>query len=274
MSPDPAPRRVLSSASPGPLVPAAAPPAAMRHVVSARTAVVNPLSLIALVAADLLPLVGVLFLDWQVFPIILLYWLENVVVGAFTLARIGKAEGRGGVPTAASGVSVRLRIGGRSVDAGSMSPRALQGFFCVHYGAFTLAHGILVVTLFGILGSASGGMTGLLGVLSGTVDMGGLEVLRQWWFWVAFAALIVSHGVSYRRNFIGHGEYLVLSPQDVMLQPYGRLVVLHITVLCAGVLVSGLGAPLAGLLLLVVLKTGLDVVTFYREHRRALRRSS
>ena len=42
-------------------------------------------SLAALVIANAIPLVGVLFLGWTVFPLVLLYWLENVVVGGFNV---------------------------------------------------------------------------------------------------------------------------------------------------------------------------------------------
>ena len=38
-------------------------------------------SLLALLLANAFPIVGVLFLGWTVFPLVLLYWLENVVVG-------------------------------------------------------------------------------------------------------------------------------------------------------------------------------------------------
>ena len=44
-----------------------------------------------------------------------------------------------------------------------------------------------------------------------------------------------------------------------MMQPYGRLVVLHLAVLFGGWLVLALGSPLAALVLLVGLKTAADV---------------
>src|SRR3989442_6694392 len=51
-------------------------------------------SLVALVVANALPLVGVLFLSWTVFPLVLLYWLENVVVGGFNVAKLLLAQPR------------------------------------------------------------------------------------------------------------------------------------------------------------------------------------
>src|SRR2546421_9142184 len=51
-------------------------------------------SLLALLLANAFPIVGVLFLGWTVFPLVLLYWLENVVVGAFNVARLLLAQPR------------------------------------------------------------------------------------------------------------------------------------------------------------------------------------
>ena len=209
--------------------------------------------LAALLLADLVPVVGVLFLGWQVFPIILLYWLENVVVGAFTALKMARAQGVG-VPGQAT---MLINIGGRVRETDSLSRAAMIAFFCFHYGIFTLVHGVFVFVLFGFMGTRGSGL-----------GSGGLAALGQWWFWLAFACLIVSHWVSYRRNFIGAGEYLALSPAQVMQQPYGRVVVMHLTILGAGFLLTLIGAPLAGLLLLIGLKSGLDVRSFRREHHK------
>ena len=54
-----------------------------------------------------------------------------------------------------------------------------------------------------------------------------------------------------------------------MGKPYGRVVVLHLTILFGGFGVQALGSPLWALLLLVVLKTGIDLAAHVREHRNA-----
>ncbi|MDH3990093.1 MAG: DUF6498-containing protein [Gammaproteobacteria bacterium] len=72
-------------------------------------------SIAVLIAANLLPLAGVLFWDWDwgVFLVLLLFWCENVVIGLFGIARLivaGESE---------------------SVTEGLFLPL----FFLVHYGA-------------------------------------------------------------------------------------------------------------------------------------------
>ena len=49
-------------------------------------------SLLALGLANALPIAGVLLLGWKVFPLVLLYWLENVVVGGFNVGKLLLAQ--------------------------------------------------------------------------------------------------------------------------------------------------------------------------------------
>lgn len=47
------------------------------------------------------------------------------------------------------------------------------------------------------------------------------------------------------------------------------MVVLHVTILAGGFLVEILGTPFAALVLLIVLKTAIDVRAHLKEHRKA-----
>jgi hypothetical protein len=53
-----------------------------------------------------------------------------------------------------------------------------------------------------------------------------------------------------------------------MSQPYGRVVVLHLTVLFGGWIVLTIGSPLLALVLLVALKTAADVRAHQAERRK------
>jgi len=48
-------------------------------------------SLIALLIANIIPLFGVLFLEWDAFSIVLLYWAENLVIGFYNVLKIAFA---------------------------------------------------------------------------------------------------------------------------------------------------------------------------------------
>ena len=59
------------------------------------------------------------------------------------------------------------------------------------------------------------------------------------------ALLAASHVVSYFTNFLGRGEYLRVTPQGQMLSVYGRVVVLHVTIVAGAGLVGAFGTPSA-----------------------------
>ena len=50
-------------------------------------------SAVLLVAANLIPLVGVLFFGWSLWTILVLYWVENGIVGFWNVPRIMLAQG-------------------------------------------------------------------------------------------------------------------------------------------------------------------------------------
>ena len=79
---------------------------------------------------------------------------------------------------------------------------------------------------------------------------------------------MASHGFSFYWNYIKNGEYQRGSLNALMGQPYGRVIVLHMTVLFGGWIVMMLGSPLLALVLLVVLKTAADLRGHKAERRR------
>ncbi len=207
----------------------------------------STLAVAALVVANLIPLAGVLFLGWNVWMILVVYWLENGVVGVFNVLKMLKAEGD------VAGVAGSMTMNGRPVNL--VAKAALVPFFVLHYGIFWAVHGVFVWTLplFASMGT-------------GSVDMTeGFETLA-----IPFAvlALAISHGLSFWFNFIQGGEYRRVSAARQMFTPYGRLVVLHITIIIGGMAIALTGAPAAVVAILVALKTVLDVGFHLAEHRK------
>ena len=194
-------------------------------------------SLVALLLSNALPLVGVLFLGWTVFPLLLLYWLENVVVGAYNVAKLVLAQ-----PTQ---------------PAYWLGKAFLIPFFLVHFGGFTYVHGVLVVAFFGPKG---GQPFDLLATVPAVIRANQLG-------W-ALLGLVISHGLSFYWNYLKNGEFQRASLNALMAQPYGRVVILHLTVLFGGWVVMLLGSPLFALVVLVALKTAAD----WRAHRAERRK--
>ncbi|WP_435179584.1 DUF6498-containing protein [Halorussus sp. AFM4] len=244
----------------------------------------SPFAVAALLAANLLPLAGVLWWDWSVFEVLLLYWLESGVVGAFNVPKILLAEGTGTANS--TGDSPRLvewEVEGVPTEwfedrSGPAGRAGLAGFFVLHYGIFWAVHGVFVfaLPLFAAAGSFGGGPFGgspfggdPLGGLSPGVGAGRGTGASPVVFVLAVGSMVLSHGVSFAVNYLRGGEYRTVSPAEQMMRPYGRVTVLHLTIVFGAFLVAALGSPLPALVLLVALKTALDLGAHLREHRRS-----
>jgi len=198
-----------------------------------------------LIAANLIPVGGVLFLGWGVFDVLLLYWTENVIIGVFNVLRMLMAQ-------PANPVSWLMKF-------------FLVPFFIVHYGMFTAVHGFFLLALFqddaaaANLSGPSGSMPDMLFEVLATV-LDRPEAL------LVVGSLVLSHGYSFVVNYIGRGENQKVSLQKLMTQPYARIVVMHITIIGMGFLVILTGTRVVGVLLLVALKIGVDLRAHAREH--------
>jgi hypothetical protein len=195
-------------------------------------------SVIALICVNLFPVFGVLYWGWDVFPIMLLFWSENVIIGFYNVMRMIACEFK-----EASAWIAKL----------FMIP-----FFIVHYGGFTAAHGIFVFALFGgdLLQGSFGPRPDVL-----------WQVVHEYNLFFAVAALFLSHGYSFVRNYLGKGEYRRYTLSKLMGLPYGRVVLLHITLIFGGFLIAFLQSPTAGLLLFILLKIVMDLWAHVKEHR-------
>jgi hypothetical protein len=183
--------------------------------------------LLLIIALNLLPIGGVLFWDWQAFDIIFLYWMENLIIGAFSALRMV------------------IRPYGHPLDW--VFPAFIAPFFVLHYGAFCWGHGTFVMSMFGSDNTLSGG---LLGSVTTALEHSSMIL--------AVLSLVALQAIDWIRDTIRHGLG-AQGVKDLMMAPYRRIVVLHLTIILGGFVVLAIGEPAAGLLLLIVLKTASDV---------------
>lgn len=246
-----------------------------------------------LIGANLIPVAGVLIWDWSIFHVVLLYWLENVIIGGINILKMltcsldikqfrltntlqkraaeqpekiskeqaGKILDFAHTAEAHSGKIAILNHG---------SKLFLIPFFTLHYGIFCFGHGIFVFALLGGDNNPSGGfLTGapslhnFLGMIQAAVATGG--------GWAALA-LALSHLYSFSSNYLGKGEFRRTALPLLMMAPYGRVVVLHVAILFGAFALTMLGSPVFLLLLLIVGKTLLDWKLHLRIHKKILSR--
>jgi hypothetical protein len=196
-------------------------------------------SSIAIIAANCVPLYGVMFLGWKVFPVIFLFWIENVIIGIMNAGKM---------LFAAPGNPVKW--------AGKLF---IIPFFCIHYGLFTSVHGVFVIALFGGDSLNVAHHHAMMPNISAIYAIIAGEQLG----W-AVLCLAVGHIISFLFDYIGRGEYRDANLTVLMQQPYGRVVVMHLALIGGGYLLLSLHSPVAGLVLLVLLKIALDI----RQHTK------
>ena len=230
-------------------------------------------SLILLIAFNLVPLLGVLFWGWNVATLLVLYWAENGIIGLLNVPKMLLARGP----------DVPSQGFARASSRSGVGRIALVPFFLVHYGIFWVVHGIFVLTLPFFVGMRSsidrvidaGATPPVPGasfdplfpseLLGGRAVTSGPDLGA-----VAFGVigLAISHGVSFAVNFLGRREYLGISPAAQMFAPYGRLIILHVTIIVGAIVSLSLGSPIGAIVVLVLLKTAVDLALHRREHAR------
>ncbi|SDT08798.1 hypothetical protein SAMN04488543_3002 [Friedmanniella luteola] len=208
------------------------------------------LALALTVGWNLVALLGVLRFGWPAGNVLVLFWVENAVLGVVTLVKVLTAQGVS---------DAEITINGRPREG---TPGLFALFFCFHYGLFCLVH------------------LGFTGVVAWRV---GLEP-SFWLLGLPVVLLVLRYAVETATSWFGTGgQRRTLSSARAMVQPYPRVVVLHLAVLGAFALVvrgvdpagppSWVEAPadllplgwrtegVAAVALLLVVKTVVDVIT-------------
>jgi hypothetical protein len=223
----------------------------------------NAASVIALIAVNAIPIIGVAFWGWSLMMILVLYWLESGIVGVINVFKIARAQGGADDPmVSVDGNRVTIRISGL---ASGMGRGPVIGFFIIHYGIFWAVHGVFVFLLplfAGLSNPTIDPSAPNFGI--GPMDFGPLPLDG---LLLAFVLLAASHVVSFFTNYIGRGEYLRATPAGQMMSVYGRVVALHVTIVAGAIVIGLFGTPLAALILLVAVKTVIDLGLHLREHR-------
>ena len=224
-------RGAMPAAAPAlPTGPAAAPASAPPGVEPRAAAAPQPLgSVLALVAANLAPLLGVLLLGWRFDEVIVLFWAESAVVGFYTL--------------------LKMAVVGRWLAT-------LAGaFFVAHFGAFMAIHFLFIYEMFVRGPRARGPEPGAFEALAGIFTP----------LWPALLALVLSHGVSFATNFLGRREYRGATISGLMAAPYRRVMLMQFTLILGGWAVIALENPMPALILLILLKVAADLYAHRRE---------
>ena len=205
-----------------------------------KVTVSKPIFIISLILLNAIPVYGVFEWGWLSFDLIFLYWLENLVIGAMMILRM------------------IIRPYSHAVEFAI--PVLLVPFFTFHYGMFCFAHGTFVVSLFG-----KGLQPELAGMDIPEIILPLIESRHLLWPFLGLCAYQLLDWVrdTSERGLGSDGI------KQLTVAPYRRIIVLHITIIASGFALGTLHEPLAGLLLLIVFKTGMDIYHWNKDEQVA-----
>ncbi len=199
-------------------------------------------SVIFLILANLIPIAGILFFGWSIFSVLIFYWLESLVIGAFNVVKMAIASKQ------AKGIKELEKFEKPFRLIRKLGKIFLILAFIFHYGIFMFVHLMFIFAITGVGFDFSS--------LYGMIKMVALPVL----------SLFLSHGVSFFVNFIGKKEYKKVSEKDVMLSPYRRIIVMHLTIILGAFLSVATGFGNSILVLFIALKIFVDLRAHKKEH--------
>ncbi|MEK6875488.1 MAG: DUF6498-containing protein [Nanoarchaeota archaeon] len=199
-------------------------------------------SITVLIIANSIPLMGVLFFNWNIFMILILYWIESAIIGFYNILKMIKTN--------------------KSINENSKANAYLNFnpttnlthyfkiFFIIHFGGFMFGH---LIFIFAISSLFQDKLALNISDIIFSVSIG-------------IISLFISHGFSYYNNFLKNREYDKISINQLFTQPYSRIVVMHFTIIFGAFLIGFFKAPSAIIMFLVILKTTIDVRSHIKEH--------
>jgi Family of unknown function (DUF6498) len=179
-----------------------------------------------LALANMIPVIGVIIWEWNLFDIMALYWSECLMIGILNIFRMALAR-----------------------EGNLAAKPVLIACFLLHFSVFGTVYAFFVFLL-------SPDRAFQTHFLKGIPDLLGHVCQKSIW---AFLILFFSHLFSFFWDFIGSRKYRKTNLHHQSFQPYERIVIWQILVLFGAFGISMLGAPTLIVLILIASKTALDL---------------
>ncbi len=195
-----------------------------------------------IIAANLMPVLGVFLWNWSPLEAFMIYALETVIAGLFTLIKLG--------------IVTTVRKKDNWYNAGQVTKQSglfFMLFFLLHYGMFVAIQTGLFVQVSGI---GKKFHTGFFDFFIHWPQYLGKEG------WFMLLGFILSYGFGLAWNFLRTGQYKTISMMHLMFQPYGRIFIQQVTVILGSMFLT-FGAGRIFLLVFVLVKIFFEVFINY-----------
>jgi hypothetical protein len=195
-----------------------------------------------IIAANLLPVAGVWIWNWSPKEVFMVYALETIIIGLFTLVKMG-------IVTTVRKTDLWYNGASRTRQPGLF----FMLFFLVHYGIFVAIQTGLFIQVSGI---------------ARTYRTGFFDFIIHWPRYLGpdayymLAGFFISYGFSMYLNFIRTRRYRTISLMQVMFQPYGRIFIQQFTVILGSIFLS-FGAGKIFILIFAAVKICFEVFVNY-----------
>jgi len=194
-----------------------------------------PQSAYALILSNCIPIVGVLFWQWRVVDLLLLYWSESAIIGFFNVLKmLFTPEPKG------TGISSPLLWLGKLF---------FMSFFTIHYGLFMAAHAsflLLIANSFEVK-EASNLLPLFIPILPGIIS------------------LFISHGYSFVTNFLPKREQANKDLGFLLFAPYDRILIMQVTIIIGAIVTMIFGQQIYILLIFIGVKMQTDLSAHLRQ---------
>lgn len=191
-----------------------------------------PNKLIKSFLGNIFPIIGVLFLGWSVFALLLSYWLENIAIGFYQILKMKRAMLNYPVNEQNKMIPGPLRPVKPAEKIFAMI------FFCIHYGLFCAGH-FFFLYFFSVIVNDQIHFTP-------TILLSALP-------------FFFTHGSNYLEEYVAKKQYETTPLAKLFFSPYRRIVILQV-VLILGAVPIMLAATVSArfTVLLIILKIVLD----------------
>ncbi len=197
-----------------------------------------------LLAVNIYPIIGVLFFDWNYLNVVVLYIIETFIIGLFNVPKMIMAKGESpklkNTPKASNQRELMVGRGCLKIF--------LVPFFLFHFNAFVLGQSIFVFVI-----SAE----------FGDVDTS-FESFYNLEFGLNILLVLFGHGYSFYSDFIKKKGYLMVSEDQLMIQPYKRIFIQQFTVIFGVMIILATHAPIFFLVMLIVFKLFFDLRAHFK----------
>lgn len=199
------------------------------------------LSELILVSVNLIPLIGMWFWEWKLADLFILYWAESLIIAFFWYAKI-----------------IATMVLNKNQRPSLIRGIPMFAFFTIHFGGFMFGHLFFIMSVFVFNNGA---------IEFGELIRSILENLNT--VALPFAMIFISHGLSFIQNFIIKKEYMKWGQKSGIGLPYGRIIVMHISVFLIAFLINSgkFLSPLSSGLIIIT-----KIITDLRAHRIEHRR--